>query len=1384
MDISKSFLKQFLTSIVFIATFGYGNQNQSEQLSSRKKLNREVDKQEIIRITNDYPQPYRSLNRDNFFSVLIDSSKNGYGNYLPTNDPLTYNPDYGFAMIYRKWQGLEESSGYVGVAESGTGSNWFTSYPINENLPDGTPMASGRYPSIVMGSDGTKFAVWNEYTPDCSGGGSSCGRLFFSFNQDTWYIDYPNDDMLDLNNGCAILPCDPPDLWQAQPHLIETEDYWYLYTVSSSWSGGGLIFIKTSIEKSTGIHTNTEPVTIPITNNGIFEMNQTGQGAITRTTNSTIEYSMTTDFGLTWSELISIPDALLAQGFADIGFPQSNNRDFFQNHDSHIDQNGGLHVFTGVDMSDDDTTNYFHFYNPTPDDQNSWIINHVTDITESYDYNYTTPDGSSLESGDSYLFPGVSFSSWGSDVIWFVCNKISEYDENGYADVDIYLYKSENFGSSWTEIGNLTNTADGHHIESYVHAAPLSTDISVSFMYAIPDLDVATISPVQNYADFKHLVYFGFYGGFEAGSENLVINEIMQNPSTAGDDSGEWFEIYNAGEYAVPLQGYSIKDAGTDIHTIEENIVMFPGEFKVFGNDFDSGNNGGLTIDYQYSDISLGNGSDELIILDPNGMVIDSVGWDNGSTFPDPDGASIALFDTDLDNSSGSNWTVSVTPYGDGDLGTPGIPNFNPTILVSEEEIIFTDVMVGLSDTYNLEITNIGNGGLIIDTVFFDNDAFNSSFTTALVEVGDPILLPIIFTPLALETYSATIFIKNNDYNNQVLSIALLGYGIEPNPNIYISPNTLDFGVVTISDSGYVEFTIHNIGVNDLEIDEVEFALGDGSPFFTDFGEATVEGGSSISGSIGYLYTEQRVAIQDTFYVYSNDPDQSMYNVPIIVTTPTNNPPIITSDDNVTVNEDSYFMYRATAEDPDDSTIIYSFIDLASWLTADADSVYGTPSDGDADTSFLVIASDGELGDSLIVFIDVIHINDPPNEFALLTPEAESMIQTLTPLFEWGASFDPDLTDTVGYTLFYGDSIPALQIIEVGTELSYQVSSDLNDNSTYYWEVIADDQSGAFTENIGGYQSFYTNVSNDPPSVATLITPTENSIEVDLTPIFYWTESLDPDPMDHISYTMNWWPMGLLPVIYSADTDSNSFTPEENLTDNSQFGWMVTANDMHGAESNSDSSYFYTDALPEPPLNFATVTPANNAEGIANEVEFIWNETDDPDPVEEIHYQLVYATDWADSSTYVFSELLEDTSLTLTLEDNSHYYWIVVAMDTDGFMVGSNENTPNTMVVGTLSIDGADIPEVFALHQNYPNPFNPTTQIRYDLPEDALVSINIYDLMGRSIKSLVNSNQSAGYRSIQWNATNDLGEPVSAGMYIYMIQAGEFRQTKKMVLLK
>ena len=94
------------------------------------------------------------------------------------------------------------------------------------------------------------------------------------------------------------------------------------------------------------------------------------------------------------------------------------------------------------------------------------------------------------------------------------------------------------------------------------------------------------------------------------------------------------------------------------------------------------------------------------------------------------------------------------------------------------------------------------------------------------------------------------------------------------------------------------------------------------------------------------------------------------------------------------------------------------------------------------------------------------------------------------------------------------------------------------------------------------------------------------------------------------------------------------------------------------------------------------------------------------------------------------------------------------------------------------------IPENFRLLQNYPNPFNPLTQIKYDLPEASHVQVFIYDILGREVTALVNEAQEPAYKSIIWHGTDAFGRNVGAGMYFYSIQAGDFRQTKKMVLLK
>ena len=180
-----------------------------------------------------------------------------------------------------------------------------------------------------------------------------------------------------------------------------------------------------------------------------------------------------------------------------------------------------------------------------------------------------------------------------------------------------------------------------------------------------------------------------------------------------------------------------------------------------------------------------------------------------------------------------------------------------------------------------------------------------------------------------------------------------------------------------------------------------------------------------------------------------------------------------------------------------------------------------------------------------------------------------------------------------------------------------------------------------------------------------------------------------------------------------------------------------------------------------------------------------------------IHNQSSYSQ----SYTYTLSDnngWFNVSSDTVNIEDNEHF---IVTLEP---MVEPDSVTSLTMdiwpiyheyamksmnydvyhVDGILSEMEPNIPTEYALFHNYPNPFNPITTLRYYLPDDMNVKITIYDIMGRVVKTLINSSQNAGYKSSQWNATNDAGQPVSAGVYLYTIEAGQYRQTKKMVLLK
>jgi hypothetical protein len=106
-------------------------------------------------------------------------------------------------------------------------------------------------------------------------------------------------------------------------------------------------------------------------------------------------------------------------------------------------------------------------------------------------------------------------------------------------------------------------------------------------------------------------------------------------------------------------------------------------------------------------------------------------------------------------------------------------------------------------------------------------------------------------------------------------------------------------------------------------------------------------------------------------------------------------------------------------------------------------------------------------------------------------------------------------------------------------------------------------------------------------------------------------------------------------------------------------------------------------------------------------------------------------------------------------------------------------NGLNPVVFKTVSL-----PEEYAVSQNYPNPFNPVTNIRFDLPENADVSISVFNARGQLVTELTSGNYPAGYHFVKWNGTDSHGVPVSSGVYIYSVKAGDFHTFKKMLLVK
>lgn len=234
---------------------------------------------------------------------------------------------------------------------------------------------------------------------------------------------------------------------------------------------------------------------------------------------------------------------------------------------------------------------------------------------------------------------------------------------------------------------------------------------------------------------------------------DLVITEILQNPRATGDFVGEWFEVLNRGEEPVDLAGFVVKDDDRDRFVIDDSVPIGPGEHVVIGRNANRRTNGSVDVAYAYGDaMALHNSSDELVLLDPDGVQVDRVAWDDGATFPDPNGASMVLADPAAEDDRGSAWCTAQTWWAGADRGTPGTaggctpPEPAPAIVVTE--IMFDPLAVGdregeWFELSNLEATPVDLSGWVVrddhgDRFTIDDLTIPAGGRVVLAEVGDP----------------------------------------------------------------------------------------------------------------------------------------------------------------------------------------------------------------------------------------------------------------------------------------------------------------------------------------------------------------------------------------------------------------------------------------------------------------------------------------------------------------------------------------------------------------------------------------------------------------------------------------------------------------------
>ncbi|MBS1495238.1 MAG: T9SS type A sorting domain-containing protein [Bacteroidetes bacterium] len=236
------------------------------------------------------------------------------------------------------------------------------------------------------------------------------------------------------------------------------------------------------------------------------------------------------------------------------------------------------------------------------------------------------------------------------------------------------------------------------------------------------------------------------------------------------------------------------------------------------------------------------------------------------------------------------------------------------------------------------------------------------------------------------------------------------------------------------------------------------------------------------------------------------------------------------------------------------------------------------------------------------------------------------------------------------------------------------------------------------------------------------------------------------------------------------DTFRTVLTP---LVPNMSYYWRVRAH-VNGSYG-SYSSVRAFNVIPSNIIPPALVSPANGSSGVLSTPLLKWNTVP-----EREQYAVVVATD-INFTNVIYGRCIDTTFYEMppdTLHLGGQYYWAVCSQDSLGFGVFSAKWS---FVVRTTGVENISkgIPSQYKLYNNYPNPFNPITKIKFDLPKNSFVKINVLDITGKVVSEILNANLSAGSYETEFNGAN-----LSSGIYYYRLETNDFVETKKMILVK